>query len=450
MSRESLPDVGIEALAAHIPRYYLDLGTLARANGVDPAKYQVGLGCRRMAVPAPDEDPVVLAAGATARLFDAYRIDPANIGLLVVGTESGVDGAKPIAAYVHRMAGLPATCRAFDVQHACYGSTAALTIAADWVAGGRSAGRKALVVAADITRYDVGSPGEPTQGAGAVALLVGPEPRVLRLERHPEAVHAEEVMDFWRPHYRDSALVDGHYSLECYLHAAESCWRRYREGTRAGFPDFDFLLFHSPFPKMARKAHRRLFDAAMRDGDVPAEADPAADFERRVLPSLWANAEIGNAYTASLYLSLAGLLEHRAVRCAGARIGLFSYGSGSCAEFLAARVGDDEAAWRGRTGLHELLDARRELTHRTYLRFRKEQADLAHGGSLRPPLPHRGLAFCGTRDDRRVYRDAESTAAPVASDVGGDSPAAAAVAPRRTRRVRNGGQPAPAPPRRPC
>jgi len=430
--------IGIEALAIHVPRHYLELGSLARANGVDPAKYTVGLGCRRMAIPAPDEDTVVLAARAAGALFERYDIDPACVGMAVVGTESAVDCAKPIAAYVHRMAGLPEDCRTFDVQHACYGGTAALRMAAGWVASGLRPGRKALVVASDVARYDVGSPGEPTQGAAAVAMLIGDEPRVLRLEPHAEVVHTEEVMDFWRPHYRDSALVDGHYSLECYLRAAESCWRRYREGTGGKFSEFDYLLFHSPFPRMAFKAHRRLFDAAVRDGDVPADADAAADFERRVRPTLWANAEIGNAHTASLYLSLAGLLESREVRCAGARVGLFSYGSGSCAEFLAARVGEDESAWRDRTGLHDLLESRREVTHRTYLRFREEEAELEHGGSLRPPLVHRGPAFCGTRDHRRIYRDAESAATPFASEVT-EPPAVAAVAPRRSRRARNGG-----------
>jgi hydroxymethylglutaryl-CoA synthase len=398
-------DVGLEGLAVHLPRHFLDLGTLARANGVDPAKYYFGLGGRRMAVPEPHEDPVVLAAEAARRLLDAFEVDPARIGLVVVGTESGVDGAKPIAAYVHRLAGLPADCRSYDIQHACYGGTAALRTALDWVASGNRPGRKALVVATDVARYDIGSPGEPTQGAGAVAVLVGDEPRVLRIEPYPEAVHTEEVADFWRPTYRSTALADGHYSMDCYLRAAEACWGRFRLGSGLGLADFDFLLFHAPFPKLAFKAHRRLFALARADGALPHDLRPDLDYERRVLPGLWANAEVGNAYSASLFLSLAGLLEHQQVAVEGRRVGLFSYGSGSCAEFLAARIGPDAAAWRERTGLHELLHRRRELDHAGYLEFRRQAEALAHDGSCQSPAADAPTSFCGTTGHRRLYHD---------------------------------------------
>jgi hydroxymethylglutaryl-CoA synthase len=396
--------VGIEALAVHVPRHYLELGALARANGVDPEKYCFGLGCRRMAVLAPDEDPVVMAVRAANALFERYDIDPACVGLVVVGTESGVDAAKPIAAYVHRMAGLPRDCRTFDVQHACYGGTAGLRMATGWVLGGLRPGRKALVIATDVARYEVGSPGEPTQGAAAVAMLVGTEPRVLRFEPHAEAVHTEEVMDFWRPHYRATALADGHHSIDCYLRALEGCWRTFAAETLAGFSDFDYLLYHSPFPKMAFKAHRRLRELA--GGDAAEGADLERDYERRVLPTLWSNMEVGNAYSASLYVSLAGLLEHAEVQAAGARVGLFSYGSGCCAEFIAARVGDDASAWRDKTGLREMLAARREVTHETYLRFRQAHEELARDGSFRTPLTPDGVAYCGTWNHQRVYRDA--------------------------------------------
>jgi hydroxymethylglutaryl-CoA synthase len=417
--------IGIEALAVHVPRHYLDLGSLARANGVDPGKYYFGLGCRRMAVPAPDEDPVVLAAQAASALFERYEIDPACVGMAVVGTESAVDCAKPIATYVHRMAGLPPDCRTFDVQHACYGGTAALRMAAGWVASGLRPGRKALVVASDVARYDVGSPGEPTQGAAAVAMLIGDEPRILRLEPHAEAVHTEEVMDFWRPHYRATALTDGHHSVDCYLRALEQCWLQFTAVSAIRFVDFDFLLYHSPFPKMAFKAHKRLHEVA---ADPETFADEAErDFERRVLPTLWSNTEVGNAYSASLYVSLAGLLEHAELDAAGARVGLFSYGSGCCAEFIAARLGDTPAVWRDRTGLRELLARRRELTHDAYLRFRHAHEELARDGSFRAPLAPDGVAFCGTWNHQRVYRDASWPAA-AAMTRGGDAYPASDVA----------------------
>ena len=99
--------VGIEALAVALPRRTLHLEDLARARGVDPAKYIAGLGVREMAVTDPGEDTVALAATAVRRLIDADAIDPASIGMLAVGTESSVDHSKPIASFVHGMVGLP-------------------------------------------------------------------------------------------------------------------------------------------------------------------------------------------------------------------------------------------------------------------------------------------------------------------------------------------------------
>src|SRR2546428_2917450 len=90
--------------------------------------------------------------------------------------------------------------------------------AADWVRAGGGRPRRALVIAADIARYALGSRGEPTQGAGAVAMLVGPEPRALVLGEET-GTYADNVYDFWRPIGRREALVDGKYSVECYLAA---------------------------------------------------------------------------------------------------------------------------------------------------------------------------------------------------------------------------------------
>src|SRR5699024_5596886 len=45
--------------------------------------------------------------------------------------------------------------------------------------------------------------------------------------------------------------------------------------------------------------------------------------------------DIGNIYTASLYLSLISLLEQQENLKDGARIGLFSYGSGAVGEFFS-------------------------------------------------------------------------------------------------------------------
>ena len=261
--------VGIEALAVALPRRTLHLEDLARARGVDPAKYIAGLGVREMAVADPGEDTVALAATAARRLIETNEIDPASIGFLAVGTETGVDHSKPVASFVQGLVGLPRHMRVFDVQHACYGGTAALMAAVEWIASGVANGKSAIVICSDIARYGVKTAGEPTQGAGAVAMLVSAHPELLAFDLGLNGTSSTHVFDFWRPLGRREAVVDGHYSIDCYLEALAGAYRDWRgkaearELVRRGasaLPSEQLaaLGYHVPFCKMAKKAHARL------------------------------------------------------------------------------------------------------------------------------------------------------------------------------------------------
>ena len=154
--------VGIDALAFAGPAAYVDMVDLAGARGVDPAKFTRGLGQLRMAIASPCEDTVTMAVEAGAKALKAFRVDPSEIGTLIVGTETGVDHSKPVAVYAHDLLGLDARCRTFETKHACYGAMAGLTASMDWIASGRARGRKALVIASDIASYGLGTPGEAT------------------------------------------------------------------------------------------------------------------------------------------------------------------------------------------------------------------------------------------------------------------------------------------------
>jgi len=55
VKKNNLPKVGIDAISFYTSRYWLDLAALATVRGIDPQKFWVGLGQRKMAVPPPDE-----------------------------------------------------------------------------------------------------------------------------------------------------------------------------------------------------------------------------------------------------------------------------------------------------------------------------------------------------------------------------------------------------------
>ncbi len=80
--------------------------------------------------------------------------------------------SRPLSAWVADKLGLAGAVRSYEVKHACYGATLALRQAVEWKESGAAAGKAALVIAADVALYELEDPGEPTQGAGAVAMVV--------------------------------------------------------------------------------------------------------------------------------------------------------------------------------------------------------------------------------------------------------------------------------------
>jgi hydroxymethylglutaryl-CoA synthase len=384
--------IGLDLISFHTPSYVMDLRILAEKRGVDPEKFITGIGQERMAVVPPDQDIVTLAANAALPVVE--KAGRENIELLIFATESGIDQSKAAALFCHKLLGLPSTCRCIEVKEACYGATASLRMAAAMVAARPHT--KALVLAADIARYDLASPGEPTQGAGAVAMLVTTHPRVLALD--PESgFHAEDIMDFWRPNYREEALVDGKYSTRMYLTTLIDAWNNYKAASGRTLADHAHFCFHLPFTKIAYKSYERLCKA---DGvDLP----PKEEQHRLLDHALQYNRQTGNTYAACVYEALACLLDNAPGDLDHQRLGLFSYGSGCMAEFFSGVVqkGCREHLF---TDLHRaLLDTRVPVTYRQYEDI--FNYGVPKDGADHVFAPYRGGPFrlAGIKDHKRRY-----------------------------------------------
>ena len=399
--------IGIDAIAFAVPRAYVDLADLAAARGVQPSKYTQGLGVLQMSVAHADEDPVTLATEAARRCLMAAGRSPSEIGLCIVGTETAVDHSKPISSYLHGLLGLPSACRVFETKHACFGGTAGLLNAIDWLAAGSARGRCALIVCTDIARYSVGTAGEPTQGAGAVAMLISEDPRLLELEPGITGCFSQNVHDFWRPLYRKDALVDGQFSVQCYLDALAGAYAEWQSLNTNPEP-LVRTCYHVPYGKMARKAHQR---RCQIDGLTDEAADKS--FAEQVEPSLRVPSQVGNIYTGSLYLALLSLLYHQAEELAGQRIGLFSYGSGCAAEFFAGRVLPTAAEQIARAGVDDTLAHRQRLSIPVYEELRRNDVNVDQRPAEFPSAAESGAAFtmteCSPRfsgidnQERRIY-----------------------------------------------
>lgn len=349
--------VGIAALGVALPGRALDVRELATLRGVDPNKFTQGLGCDQIALCAADEDVVTLATRAARRALDRWGGDHSEIGLVAVGTETAQDMSRPLSAFVADQLGLGAGAyRSYETKHACFGGTVALRQAVEWRASGAARGKAALVVAADVALYAPEDPGEPTQGAGAVAFVVG-EPTIATVDLRSYA-WAEPAFDFWRPVGESFPRVDGPLSLDCYNRGAERCFRqladdRFDGDLRRAFDHFRAVCFHVPFPKMVKKAVKHLGAVAGWD-----EADVAGVYEAKVDPTMRWNRQVGNAYTASLWLSVASVL---AEMDPGEEVAAFSYGSGFGTELLTLQATGAAAPWvedfTGDLAARETVDA---------------------------------------------------------------------------------------------
>jgi len=411
-------NVGIDAMAFHGPHCYLEMADLANVRGVDPNKYIHGLGQRQMAVATPCEDTVTMATVAAYRALKRFDIDPGEIGTLIVGTETGVDHSKPVAVYVHDMLGLAPNCRTFETKHACYGAMAGLTSAMDWISAGRARGRKALIVASDIARYGLKTAGEPTQGAGAVAMIVGEKPRLLQLDPDTFGDYTRQVMDFWRPLYSKYAFADGHYSIDCYLDAFTGAWGDACEnaGTwdRLRLDQLAACFYHVPFVKMARKAHHRHCETEWGDtvtGDDEKMVQLKASYDRQVAPWLELNSVIGNIYTGSMFLSLMDYLR-KAEPAGGERLSLFSYGSGCGAAFGTGVVTDSATRYAANIDPAEHLARRKRLDIERYEQLITASETADHNEAPYPDPADwdlgPGLYFVGTRNHIREYTGSAS------------------------------------------
>lgn len=380
--------IGIDKMAFATTNDYLDLVELAKERGVDPNKFTIGIGQDLQAVVPPTQDIVTLGAAAAKKLLTPEL--EKNISTVIVATESGIDNSKASAIYIKHLLGLSDFTRTVEMKEACYSATAAIQFAKGVVA--LNPQETVLVIAADIARYGLNTPGEVTQGAGAVAMLISQNPHILTLEDTTVA-YSKDIMDFWRPLYATEALVDGKYSTNVYIEFFLQTFTRYQQLTGRELADFAALTFHMPFTKMGKKGLEGLLKD--RNDEV------AQRLRTQLTASQLFSRQVGNLYTGSLYLSLMSLLQNSDLR-AGSRIGLFSYGSGAEGEFYTGILEDGYEHYMN--NIQEELKHRHQVSVAEYEKLFNSQLGMNDGDIefdiTNDPLP---FVLKGQKDHQRIY-----------------------------------------------
>ena len=387
--------IGIDKIGFATSPYVLRLKDLAAARDTDPEKLSKGLLLKEQSVAPITEDIVTLAATAADDILTDE--DKEAIDMVILATESGIDQSKAAAVFVHGLLDIQPFARSFEMKEACYAATAALDYAKLHVE--KFPQSKVLVIASDIAKYGIGTPGEPTQGAGAVAMLISQNPRILSFN-DDNVAQTRDVMDFWRPNYATTPFVNGIYSTQQYLDSLKTTWAEYQKRTGLTLTDFASVCFHLPYPKLALKGLKKILDKSLSE---EKKDQLQYNFDQSILYSQ----RVGNIYTGSLFLSLLSLLENDPQLKAGDRIALFSYGSGAVSEIFSANLvpGFEQLLDHKRM---EKLDQRTVLSVADYERLFYEEVDLdPSGNQVFEPATHQTFALTEIKEHQRTYQKVE-------------------------------------------
>ena len=293
--------IGISGLAAYIPPFRVWLEDWCQWSDNHWPKIREVVG-RSFRLRSPDQSVYTMAATAVMRLIEQYDVDPARVKFLGLGTESSTDnsaGAIIIKGMVDQALtaqGKPPIARSCEVpefKHACLGGVYGMKSAIRHLALD-GAGGQAIVVCADIAEYQRGSSGEPTQGAGAVAMLLEENPTLAAVDLVNSGSASDyRIMDFRKPMLRfcgqdrseshqvqDFPVFNGKYSTTCYidetLHALNDMYEKRGLDAADYLRSLETVFLHRPYRRMPETGWAVAYLFALGGGDAADRGELAS------------------------------------------------------------------------------------------------------------------------------------------------------------------------------
>ena len=386
-----ISNVGISQIGIALPKHFISIEELAKKRKIPPGYASDGLGVIEARVPYQTsiEDLAVEAL---------LKIDFHDVERFYIGTESDPDASKPLAVKIlNQRLGLKSV--PFQYKFACLGGLQALISACEYSQAHQ--GKPAVALSIDRSIYHQKDPkAEVTQGCAAVALRIEKNPKILSLDYQNLGQYAVDIDDFKvPPSSYPFPQVDGELTkpafLQCQKMALED-WKRknlkfLRKTKKELLETFDFFIMHTPFPKIVewaaalfwrheklkQKDHLKLaqclkkphlFRVYKKELDQVRETPQFQKFfKEKFSPGLKYNPYIGNSYTSSIFISLAGVLE-KAKK--GQQIGINGYGGGASSVCIR---GITTLARKFTSDLPAQLKKGKKLTIKQYLKWRESQ-----------------------------------------------------------------------------
>lgn len=415
---------GIDDIALYLPKCAFSIAELAEERNLEVAKLQKCLGLYEMRLPDLNEDVITMAAEALLDLMSKNpHIDPKSIGRIYVGTEYALDGSKPVASYltgilnqyfIEKGMGKLEQCDAVDLVFACIGAVDAMQNCLYWLK--EHPNKYAIVLATDFAKYELESPGEYTQGAGATAILLSTKPRLMEIPLQ-FASSTECIHDFFKPHryktvsngqldqdglplkkletlFSECPIFDGPVSNNSYQSRMLEAYEYYKSDFGSSIKDWQKLVFHQPYAFHGRRMSAPLFldgleedekDILFKDLGIDKEYDERTlrkseafkDFvNAKLSDGEYASQKVENMYTASIFLCLISTLVQASKNNSlseGDKIGFIAYGSGAKSKVFHSQLQTDWKTQTDNISLEKKLSSKTNIKYDDYKALHEKQ-----------------------------------------------------------------------------
>ena len=416
---------GIDAIAFDVAKIHLPINTLAKARNIEPEKLEKGLGLLKMTLPDVHQDTVVFGANALTKLILNHSINLDGIARIYVGTESAIDSSKPIASYLVALMeqkfgeNTLYECDVVDFTFACIGGVDAMQNCIDFVRLNPT--KKAIVVTTDIAKYDLNSTGEYTQGAGAVALLITSNPRIIAFDTN-WATSTKGVFDFFKPYrtlskeaitgnsnnenwfgnleteieiHKDQPVFEGQYSNQCYMDRTRNAYFSFKKNVNSStsvYNSWKSIIMHLPYSFQGRRMLSEIYGLDHENQIISGNED-ASEYQNKLKeiskseeyrnfvteklqPAEIASSLIGNLYTGSIFMGFLSTLahfHHTKIDVSNEKFGFLAYGSGSKSKVFEGTIQPNWSAAVANVNLFETLENSFEIGFESYEKLHKKE-----------------------------------------------------------------------------
>lgn len=416
---------GIDAISFDVAKIHLPIRTLATSRNIEPDKLEKGLGLIKMTLPDVHQDTVVFGANALTKLILDNNINLSEINRIYVGTESSIDSSKPISSFLVALMEQKfgenslAECDVVDFTFACIGGVDALQNCVDFIRVNPT--KKAIVVTTDFAKYDLNSTGEYTQGAGALAMLITSNPRIIAFENQ-WATSTKGVFDFFKPYrtvskesitgnsinepwfenleskieiHKDQPVFDGQYSNQCYMDRTREAYfsfKKLKNTTANVYNTWQSIVMHLPYAFQGRRMLSEIYALDAENSNLTGneevseyqnklkEIGKSEEYKnfvsQKLVPAELASSIIGNLYTGSIFMGLLSTLAHfhdSRKEIADKKFGFLAYGSGSKSKVFEGTIQPEWKNAIANVSLFETLENSFEIDFATYEKLHKKE-----------------------------------------------------------------------------